>query len=347
MNVDADGLTSMEVGLEEAGSILLNAAFDPESEALLHDDGRASAQELDMAAVKDRLLLPSLRFYFYQRLQWITLKWTRSDSDTETTRTFTTEWITENASTEDLETDRQVTKKVTKRGRSRTRRECRQTNSTSSALKHGHQERHLTWFAHGFKWTAIGIIFSWLGFDLAIAAQQSTSFVTLETPMYVDTVFEPVREVGMINLRLCYNKTVSEEHDDDMGCMILRLDSHEVNDAMLQVSTLLLSMGVLVGGFSSVFLTTASFWSSINLRPVGMACLFSFVLQSSALLFFGSHLCAQHSCHVSTGCYSSIFASLCWIVSCLASTRMDVDKRQSRDKAKVAEGAKSIELQNV
>jgi hypothetical protein len=354
MSVDEEGLSSIEE--EEAGSIHPNAPFDLESEALLLNDGRTKTRDLDRAAVQDRLLLPSLRFYFYQPFHWITSsfelkreeneapKWTPSDSDAETTSTSTTEWITEKGSTEDLEHDRPV-KKVTKRGRSRTRRERNQTNLAPSASKQG-QERHLSWFAHGFVWTWIDIVFSWLGFVFAILARQSTSFVTLEIPMYVDNVFEPVGEVGMINLRLCYNQTTLKE-SDAMGCMILRLDSQEVNDERFQVSTILLSMVVLVGGFISIFFTTASFWSSINLRPIGIGCLFSFVLQSSSLLFFRSHLCAQHTCHLSTGCYFSICASVCWIVSCVASSRMDVFKRHTREKAKVSEGVNGIELQRV
>jgi hypothetical protein len=277
---------------------------------------------------------------------------TKSDSDGENTGTSTTD---SSAELDDLENPRPVTiVETTNRGRSSTRQERSEAKADHSSTRHG-QEEHLSLFSHGFKWTVIGIIFSWLGFTLAILARQSTSFATLESPLQVDPVFEPVVEVGMMNLKLCYNETYLGE-EGDIGCMIHRLDSDEVNDAMFQVSRMLLSMAILVGGFMSIFLTVASFWSSINLRPVGVGCLICYFLESFSFLFFDTHLCAQYTCRVSTGCYFSIVASACWILSCVAASRMDAFKigqkekkrkleRRNRYKAKLAAAMESMEIQ--
>jgi hypothetical protein len=279
---------------------------------------------------------------------------TKSDSDGENTGTSTTD---SSAELDDLENPRPVPiveTTTTKRGRSKTRQGRSEANSDRSSDRHG-QEEHLSWLAYGFKWTVIGIIFSWLGFALAILARQNTSFATLETPLQVDPVFEPVVEVGMMNLKLCYNETYLGE-EGDTGCMIHRLDSDEVNDAMFQVSRILLSMAILVGGFMSIFLTTASFWSSINLRPIGVGCLICYFLQSFSFLFFDTQLCAQYTCRVSTGCYFSIIASACWIMSCVAASRMEAFKmgqrekrykveRRNRYKAKLAAAMEGMEIQ--
>ena len=193
------------------------------------------------------------------------------------------------------------------------------------------QESHCQCFAHGHIWTMVGIIFSWLGFALAFLARRSNSFVTLENPMYVDPVFDPIDQVGMVNLQLCFNETYVED-PALTGCTIHRLDSTDINDAMFQVSRILVSLVILLGGFMSAFLTSTMFWSSINLRPIGIGYLISYFLQSFTFLFFDTNLCAQYKCHISTGCYYSIIASICWILACVASSRMDVHKLDQKER---------------
>ena len=196
--------------------------------------------------------------------------------------------------------------------------------------KHLLKESHFQWFAHGYFWTIVGILFSWTGFALAMLARRSNTFVTLETPMYIDPVFDTVEHVGLVNLQLCFNET----YVDDpalTGCTTHRLDSTDINDSMFQISRILVSLVILLGGFMSAFLTTTLLWSSINLRPIGIGYLFSYFLQSFTFLFFDTNLCAQYTCHVSTGCYYSILASICWIVACVAASRMDVYKLDQQE----------------
>jgi hypothetical protein len=77
---------------------------------------------------------------------------------------------------------------------------------------------HFQWCAHGLVWTCMAITFGWVGVGLSFAARQSTGFVQLKEPMYLDPRYEKISAVGMIQLELCFNEThldILEELNDD------------------------------------------------------------------------------------------------------------------------------------
>jgi hypothetical protein len=196
------------------------------------------------------------------------------------------------------------------------------------------EEGHIGIFAHGKFWTVIGILFSWVGVALAVMARQSVEFVTLEFPFYIDPTFETVTEIGLMRLRLCFNETYDE---DQSGCVNHPLASADIDDRMFELARALITLAILLGFFLSIFLTVAVFWNSINLRPIGIGYLIAYFMQSASFLFFDTTLCGEHKCLVGTGCYFSIAGSICWIISCVASSRMDHCKHkrwQASHKAK-------------
>jgi hypothetical protein len=211
-------------------------------------------------------------------------------------------------------------KSESSRGRSPTRR----THKTKSSKKE--EEKHISLFGHGRLWTLLAIMFSWSGFAFAFFSRSSTEFVTMDIPIYVDPVFDTVSEIGLINLRLCYN----ESFIDRSGCTIHELGSDDVNDRMFQISRSLIFVAILFGGFLSSCLSASVCWSSINLRPIGVGYLITYFLQSFSFLFFDSDLCAEHQCHLGRGCLFSIVASICWLASGIAASRMDITMHKKK-----------------
>jgi hypothetical protein len=215
------------------------------------------------------------------------------------------------------------------RGRSSSRRRSSsrgRSTSVSTSKKLVDEIEHIQCFAHGRVWTCLGIFFSWLGFFLAYLARASTDFASVDPPIYFDPNFETVSEVGMINLRLCFNESFMGQ----TGCALHELSTDDIDDMMFQLSRSVAFLAVLFGGIMSVFLTIAVFWHSINLRPVGLGFLIAYFLQSFCFLFFDASLCNKHKCEPGSGAKCAIVASLCWIGACVATSRMDAFKFRQR-----------------
>ena len=196
----------------------------------------------------------------------------------------------------------------------------RHLKSAHSSKRQPKSIDHFEAFGHGKLWTILGLIFTWTGFFLSIRARKVTDFVELGTPMYIDPMFETVSSVGMVNLELCYNTTYS----GTAGCLVHELASDDVNDRTFQIARSVAFLAILLGGFTSIVFTSATYWNTINLRPLGLAYLFAYFFQSFTFLFFDTDLCSKYTCRIGKGCFFSIFASLCWIVACFAASRMDI-----------------------
>jgi hypothetical protein len=209
-------------------------------------------------------------------------------------------------------------KSESNQGKSRTRRTPKSQSSTKE------EEKHIILFGHGKKWTLIAIVLSWIGFAFAFLSRSSTEYVTLDIPIYIDAVFDTVTEIGLINLRLCYN----ESFTDQSGCMIHELAADDVDDRMFQISRSLVFMAILFGGFLSTCLSASVWWTSIDLRPIGIGFLITYFFQSFSFLFFDTELCFEHKCHFGRGCYFSAVASVCWLASGIAASRMEATKHK-------------------
>uniref|UniRef100_A0A7S4AST2 Uncharacterized protein n=1 Tax=Pseudo-nitzschia australis TaxID=44445 RepID=A0A7S4AST2_9STRA len=234
------------------------------------------------------------------------------------------------------------------------------------------RQQHIKWWSHGFVWTCIAISFGWCGVGLSFCSRQSTDFVALNMPMYLDPRYQEIPSVGMIQLELCLNTTYTEIRDqldddynyepkqqrnyellsyeqnnvidlhanEDSGtsstdsttaCLVHRLTSDDTHDdTMYTVSQSVAFLGLVFGIFVTTCLTCSVAWKSINLRPIGFGYLVAYFLQSFTFLVFDSNICTdQGGCTMGRGGNLSAVASVCWIVSCAATSRMDKRKHKN------------------
>jgi hypothetical protein len=196
------------------------------------------------------------------------------------------------------------------------------TTRSKGEVESFHDENLFMWFPHGTFWTLIGFFFAWAGVVCSYEARNTFRFVTVDSPIYVDTNFEEVYEVGMINFQLCFNET----HTGMSGCTIHELASTDVNDKMFQIARSMAFLAILLGGFLAASITIATFWSTINLIPIGFGFLLTYFIQTLTFLLFDSELCALHQCHMAKGTIHSLIGSMCWILASIASARMDAFK---------------------
>jgi hypothetical protein len=180
-------------------------------------------------------------------------------------------------------------------------------------------KQHLRWFGHGKLWTLIAVFVGWAGVLLALHSRLSLQFVTLDEPLLIDSVFDYVDSVGMLRIEVCYNETVVGEN----GCQVIDLSPELVDDSKFEAARILLTLGLLFGIFFTTVLSTAIFWESINLRPIGFGLLFTYFCQSCAMIFFDTDMCATNKCKPGAGCIYCIVASFCWITACAATAKMD------------------------
>ncbi len=205
-------------------------------------------------------------------------------------------------------------------------------------------KRHCIWmpFGHARTWSAV--LLMGMGVTLAILARRSTSFVKLGIPMELTPQLQPVTDVGLVRLTLCNNDEslqkdvvmpyinavvdTSDETDTQpiahFSCYNVRLSTDIVEDTMWEVSRLSASLAIVLGVFFSILLISTVYWESINMKPVAIGLLVTYLLQSFSFFFYDSQLCREHSCKLSSGTYLSIFASFCWFGASMVCILMDV-----------------------
>jgi hypothetical protein len=185
---------------------------------------------------------------------------------------------------------------------------------------------HINPWGHGKLWTLLALLFAWTGCVCAVFTRQSTHFVNLRDPLVMTDNYEPIRELGMIRVQLCYNESIP---DNLTGCKIIRFTRNEVEDWKFNLSRSLFTLGSFLGMALSVVLSTSVFWESINLLPVAAGFLLSYLLQSFSMIFFDTDLCHEYKCQMAAGGYLSITTCICWIATLMAVAKMDLFKVQS------------------
>lgn len=208
-------------------------------------------------------------------------------------------------------------------------------------------KRHFVWmpFGHGRTWSAIAFIIA--GIVLAIFAKRSTSFVALEKPLVLTPHFAPITNVGLVRLDFCFaDEHVQDKEPVDMPytntmvdvtdktatgrstsigqCSTVRLSSDVVEDTMWQVSRIAASLSIALGIFFCIMLVCTIYWESINLKPMAVGLLITYLLQSFSFFFYDSELCRDHGCKLAMGTYLSILASFCWFGASMMCIVMDV-----------------------
>jgi hypothetical protein len=197
---------------------------------------------------------------------------------------------------------------------------------TCKKLPSHKSEQHIRWCGHGQFWTTIAILAAMAGSYLAVVARRSTSFAILGKPMDVAPIYEGVDTLGMLQMQVCYNETVAFQ----TGCETFDLKAEDIDDAVFEIARILVTLGAVLGVFFSMFLLSATFWETINLKPVGFGFLVVYFCQAFAMLFFDTDICHEHDCQMGMGCIYCMMACVCWIVACLATAKMDTQKARFR-----------------
>ena len=108
------------------------------------------------------------------------------------------------------------------------------------------------------------------------------------------------------------------------SCHVIRLSNTIIEDTMWEVARVSTSMAIALGGFFCVMMISTLYWESINMKPIAVGLLITYLFQSFSFFFFDSQLCREHSCSLSDGTIMSIVASFCWFVSAMVAILMDV-----------------------
>ena len=203
-------------------------------------------------------------------------------------------------------------------------------------------------FGHGRTWTAI--VSTFLGLVLAILSKRSLHFVTLESPLVLSPHFNEITAVGLVRLQMCYNDTfvgdrrlfeetvsmpylnapVTVEEDTPAyeissdSCYTIRLTATLIEDTMWDVARISTSMAIALGSFFCIMMITTIYWESINMKPIAIGLLVTYLCQSFSFFFFDSQLCREYGCSIAQGTVMSVIASFCWFVSAMSAILMDV-----------------------
>ena len=201
-----------------------------------------------------------------------------------------------------------------------------------SSNKREEKQVHLKCCGHGIVWTTLALVAGIIGVYTSFTAVWSTDFVNLARPLDIAPIYEEVDQLGLFNIKVCFNQNNTEMH----GCMDYNLPSTAIEgDNIFQVARLFVSLGAFFGALATGILVSSLFWESINLKPIYMTLLLAYFLQSFTMLFFDSNACSEKGCRIGRGCSYCIGASMCWIVACLATTRMDNFKKRAIYRRKI------------
>lgn len=200
------------------------------------------------------------------------------------------------------------------------------TKSVDPDILNASPKTHINRWGHGKLWTILALLFAWTGCICAVFTRQSTQFVNLREPLLITEFYEPIRELGIIRVQLCYNESIP---DNLTGCKIIRFSRKEVEDMKFNLSRSFFTLGSFLGMALSVVLSTSVVWESINLRPVAAGFLLSYLLQSFSMVFFDTDLCHEYRCQMASGGFLSISSCICWIATLMAVAKMDLFKVQS------------------
>lgn len=228
-----------------------------------------------------------------------------------------------------------------------------ETKPSKFTLKKAEQEalhqrqRHLSLLAFGLLSTLFTITLAIMGLTLSYITKSSSSFVRLNEKLEISSQLNLVEFVGIGQVKLCYNQTSIEHQLWEMnsqsiwgdgvyrqlsGCFNLQLSSEEINDTMWVVSFSFQCLALVMGTFSTTMLLLTIYWESINLKPIVISLLLTYLFQSLSFSFFDSNLCHTNGCEFSEGSICSLFASICWFLCSFSCIRMHIGYETKRIK---------------
>jgi hypothetical protein len=187
---------------------------------------------------------------------------------------------------------------------------------------------HIGYLPHGVVWTILAILISWGGLGFAFLTRQSLNFVRLEDPWRVGAIYNDVYSLGVINVAICYNETVSRIEDSTrVGCFSVPLaTTDDLNDPILKLTAVFASLSVMLGFILTVAMTTALCWRTINFKACGTGYLFACCFQALSFLIFDTDICEDNKCKVDIGCGYCVVASLLWVCGCMVCAKMESNR---------------------
>jgi len=106
-------------------------------------------------------------------------------------------------------------------------------------------------------------------------------------------------------------------------CRTVKITSSLLNDPLWHLSRSSVCLALICGVFFFFFLCSATYWSTINLKPVMFGLFFTYVFQSLTFFYFSSLTCDRYYCGVSAGAAAGIASSLLWLGALMGTCWMD------------------------
>ncbi|GFH53650.1 hypothetical protein CTEN210_10126 [Chaetoceros tenuissimus] len=165
--------------------------------------------------------------------------------------------------------------------------------------------------------------------DKEIIVDYKKNIVTIESFSYDDDIEVDAQphdtSVTQMLASTYFNR--SEGNNDSDGdrnkiCKVIPLDSEVVDDGLWNACRLFLGFSEWLGGFMIILLICSCIWKTINLVPICVCLLFTYVLQSMSFFFFESKLCKEHGCYQDKGGTIAIGAIVCWFLTWIGSLNM-------------------------
>lgn len=170
-----------------------------------------------------------------------------------------------------------------------------------------------------------------------VSVDYSNDKVTILSLKYDDSenVFSNPTESKMNQLTtgdyFALNTVTTARTGDSDVCTKIRLETATVIDGLWNFSRVIAGVTEWLGGFLAFTLICSCFWKSMNLVPIGIGLLVTYICQGLAFAFFETNLCKEHGCIHSSGTNVAIGALTCWFFSWVGVLSMVLHERRERN----------------
>jgi hypothetical protein len=226
------------------------------------------------------------------------------------------------------------------------------SSSSAAALntlldERNYQLKHIAAWPFGKVLSMLLMLCCILGLVFIILARRSLAYVHLQTPVELSPIYHRIDTVGLARVHVCVNETAvstllqtesmseypteNNNNKKKNNCDVYSLSRDIVNDTMWNVARACLGGSILLGACVTVVLfCTIWYWQTLNLKPICLALLVTYLLQSCTFFMYDSNLCRINHCQVGVGTAYNIMASVFWFVSTLVSIRMDINMTRAK-----------------
>lgn len=181
-----------------------------------------------------------------------------------------------------------------------------------------------------------------------IIVDYKKNIVTIESFSYDDDIEVDAQphDTSVIQMLAStyFNRSEGGSYSDGDGnkiCKVIPLDSEVVDDGLWNACRLFFGFSEWLGGFMIILLTCSCIWKTINLVPICVCLLFTYVLQSISFFFFESKLCKEHGCYQDKGGNIAIGAIVCWFLTWIGSLNMVMYAKDLEREKEVGIGKKN------